>query len=139
MMNYDDAKFPISGYTWNVTGDASSIAASDNVVQAGGYTLGKFDIQLSSRFGTFSGYEPYTFTISLIRPGSAYNLSVNDFNFLTTGGLFNAVLIDCDPLWVGSRVAAVPEPASMALLGAGLFGTIVAARRRQSTSPLAVG
>src|SRR3954452_8634906 len=41
-MNYDDTKFPLAavdGYTWTwaVSGDASTITASENKVQADGY------------------------------------------------------------------------------------------------------
>ena len=124
-MNYNDTKFPISGYTWSVGGDANTIAATENGVQADGYTLGKFDINISkSGNGGLSGTEPYTFTISLKDTtwpyGSDYNLDPTDFAFSTTGGLYNAVLIDCDPIWVGSAVTPAPEPMSLALLGVGI-------------------
>jgi hypothetical protein len=39
-MNYTDTKFPISGHTWSVSGDANCITASENGVQADGYTTG---------------------------------------------------------------------------------------------------
>jgi hypothetical protein len=132
-MNYNDTKFPIGGYSWHVSGDANTIASTENGIPADGYKLGKFDIDISKTgSGGFQGTEPYTFTISLTQTGwpySSYNLDPTDFNLATTGGLFNAVLIDCDPIWLGSRADPIPEPASLAMLGLGLVAVGFARRR----------
>ena len=153
-MNYNDAKFPLAAVTdytwhWTVSGDADDIIQSENAQQAGGYTLGKFDITIANGphgDKTFDGSEPYTFYISLTdeyKNGSkadvSYNLDPADFNF-AIGGLYNVVLIDCDPQWVGSRVTtAVPEPATMALLGLGMIGTGMMTRRRRSSATPTAG
>ncbi len=88
-MNWNDAKFPISGYSWSVSGDASTIATLENGEQADSYTNGKFDIVIS-RNPEFAGSEPYSFTLSLTRdayPHTAYNLDPSDFDFKNSGGL----------------------------------------------------
>jgi hypothetical protein len=115
------------------------ITASSNDVSAGGYK-GSFDIAVPDN-GNLGNSDTVTFTLAL--DGGSTNIDPSDFNLLDTLGLvYNAVHVTncstnaaCDAnggsIWVGNGpvVASVPEPASIAVLGAGLLGISMLRRR----------
>jgi len=101
--------------------------ANVNAQQSGGYTGGKFDLELSSN----AGANPFTFTVALSQAG---NLDPQDFLFRDTQSLFYVAVkangrgdfygstsyreVGDSP--VDSFVTPVPEPASSLLFGTGL-------------------
>jgi hypothetical protein len=116
-----------------------------NLVQADGYTGGKFDVATPSNgsFGTV--VDPLTFTLTAKNGSTTINLDAANFDVKDSGGvLYNAVHIgNCaagtfscstgQSIWVGSGPAvAAPEPMSLALLGSGLAAVGMLKRRRQT-------
>jgi PEP-CTERM motif-containing protein len=145
IFNYNDTKCSNST-AFSLTGDVSTYSINENGTQADGYSAGKFDVQTPQNGNI--GTQPITFNIAL----AGTNLDPGDFNFLDSSGkLYNAVHVGncgtstCQPngltngdasIWLGSAPAStsVPEPASVALLGLGMIGTGVIARRRQANA-----
>ena len=143
IFNYNDAKFS-STTNFVLKGDVNTYKISENGVQADGYSAGKFDVQTPSKGNI--GPQPINFNIAL----AGTDLTIADFEFLDTSGkLYDAVHVGncgdttCLPsggtgnasIWIGSGAPStpMPEPASFAILGAGLLGVGMMRRKKNAS------
>jgi hypothetical protein len=134
-LNYDDAKFPVSGQSFQVTAGSgysiSSFQVNENKIKSAGYK-GSLDFNIDP-VATGPSNDGFTATISL----GTYDLNAPDFNFKDSlQNIFAAVHIGNygdnpgvsgnNSIWVGSTSyytpptpppAKVPEPGTAAALG----------------------
>ena len=108
---------------------------SQNVCAATGIGAGQFDRVLVTGLLTFGG------TLALNSSGytAVFGNSVDLFNWSTTSGTFSTITgtdlggglsWDTSSLYTDGVITVVPEPATWALLAAGLTVTMVLRRRR---------
>jgi hypothetical protein len=140
-LNYDDFLFD-NDSDFSIT--KGSIKNDQNDNKADGYTDGEFDLKIKP--SNSNKIEPYDDTITL--SGMDHDLIPSDFNFLEPSNLYLAAVhvgsfdgipgvesIDgwdlewSDSIWLGAT-SRVPEPATMFLLGTGLFGLVGLGRKK---------
>jgi hypothetical protein len=116
-------------YTLSFAYNARQFTANPNlVVTVGGVTVDTItSIAPVNAYNTYTnGFDVASFTFTEVAAGSKALVFSDSY----TGG-DSAVLLDDVVLNDAGPASSVPEPGSMALLGAGLLGMVMVARRRR--------
>lgn len=130
-LNYGGAAFGPGTVFSLSTGD--SVTLAQDAIKADGYK-GRLDIGIQSPSG---GNINALGSYSAILSANDRTLTALDFEELDTlsliyAGLHVGSLPNGDSIWLGATSTPVPEPGTMILFGAGIFGLAIYGKRRRN-------